>query len=112
MMIKRGSIRIFLIIGLCLNFIGCAPSSNEIVKPFADLQYGMTKQQMIALMGKPNTIEIYKKTDQTRVEFYIYANNYQSPPAMVPVCLINNKVVGWGKSFYEDHVSQDDIRIR
>ena len=32
----------------------------------------MTKQQMIDLLGKPDSIEIYKKTDLTRVEFYIY----------------------------------------
>ena len=102
----------FLIIGLCLSLIGCAQLPNKGEKPFVDPQYGMTKTQMIALLGEPESIEIYKKSDQTRVEYYIYVRKYQSFHAKVPVCLINKRVVGWGKSFYEDHVSQDDIRIK
>jgi hypothetical protein len=101
----------FLIIGLCLGFIGCA-HAPVIVKPFVDPQYGMTKLQMIALIGKPDSIEIYKKTDQTRVEFYMYERKYQSSQERVPVCLIGNKVVGWGKTYYEDHIAPDDIRIK
>jgi hypothetical protein len=72
----------------------------------------MTKLEMIDLLGKPDAIEIYKETNQTRKEFYIYHIEYQSSQEKVPVCLINNKVVGWGKTFYEDHVSEDDIRIK
>jgi len=97
--------------GLLLSLLGCA-STAKIVKPFVDPQYGMTKLEMIDLIGTPETIEIYKKSDQTRVEFYIYLRKYQSSQDKVPVCLINNKVVGWGKSFYEDHVSPDDTRIK
>jgi hypothetical protein len=102
----------FVIIGLCLSLIGCAHASNQIVKPFVEPQYGMTKQQMFDLLGKPGSVEVYKKSDQTRMEFYIYVRKYQSSQENVPVCLIDNKIVGWGKTFYEDHRSQDDIRIR
>jgi hypothetical protein len=104
--------RNFLIIGLCLSLLGCATSSERIVKPFVEPQYGMTKLQMIDLLGKPDSIEIYKKSDQTRVEFYIYVRKYGSSQDKVPVCLIEQKIVGWGKTFYEDHVSTDDIRIK
>src|ERR1700688_4476504 len=101
-----------LIIGLYLSFIGCAHTPDLIVKPFVVPQYGMTKLQMIDLLGKPDSIEIYKKPDHTRVEFYIYVKKYQSSQEFVPVCLIDKKVVGWGKTFYEDHVNLDDIRIK
>jgi len=104
--------RKFIIIGLCLSLIGCAETSSLNTKPFTDPQYGMTKAQMIALLGKPESIQIYKKTDETRVEFYIYARQYQSSQEKVPICLINNKIVGWGKTYYEDHIDQDDIRIK
>ena len=104
--------RIFLIIGLCLSFIGCAETSSQIEKPFVDPQYGMGKAQMIALLGRPESIQIYEKSDKSRVEFYIYVRQYQSSQEKVPVCLVDKKVVGWGKSFYEDHVSADDIRIK
>ena len=101
--------RNFLIIGLFLSFIGCAHVQE---KPFVEPQFGMTKQQMIDLLGQPENIEIYKKTDQTRVEFYMYVRKYQFSKTKVPVCLIDNKVVGWGKAFYEDHLSTDYIRIK
>ena len=91
--------------------MGCA-ASNYVYKPYVDPQYGLTKKQMIDLMGRPESIEVYKKTDETRVEFYIYVRRFQSSQLKVPVCLIDNKIVGWGKSYYEDHISADDVRIR
>jgi len=103
--------KIFVIAGICFSLIGCA-SSAKIVKPFVDPEYGMTKQKMIDLIGMPESIEIYKKLDETKVEFYIYVKQFQDSQLKVPVCLINNKVVGWGKTYYEDHVSQDDVRIK
>lgn len=111
MMIK-GRMRNLLMIGLCLSLVGCAFLPKAEVKPFVQPQYGMTKEQLIDLVGNPEEIEIYQKSDQTRLEFYIYVRKYHSSQAKVPVCLIDKKVVGWGKTFYEDHVSQDDIRIR
>ena len=72
----------------------------------------MTKMQMIDLLGKPDSIEIYKKTDLTRDRILYLCQDYQSSQEKVPVCLIDNKVVGWGKTFYEDHISPDDIRIK
>ena len=104
--------RNFLIISLCLSIIGCAQTSSQIVKSYVEPQYGMTRMQMFDLLGKPDTIEIYKKSDKTLVEFYIYVKKYQSSQLKVPVCVIDKKVVGWGKTFYEDHISTDDIRIK
>ena len=112
MMTKDLSMKNFLIIGLCLSFIGCVHGANQIAKPFVEPQYGMTKPQMIDLLGKPDSIEIYKKSDETRVEFYIYVRKYGSSQTKVPICLIDNKIVGWGKTYYEDHVSPDDIKIK
>ena len=72
----------------------------------------MTKAQMFDLLGKPDSVEIYKKIDLTNVEFYIYTQRYQSSAKRVPVCVVNNKVVGWGQNYYEDHISSDDTRIK
>ena len=102
----------FLIIGLSLSLVGCVTPSSNIVKPYTEPQYGMTKLQMLDLLGKPDSIEIYRKPDKTRVEFYMYVPNYDLPQDKVPVGLINNKVVGWGKTYYEDHVTSDDTRIK
>ena len=101
----------FLMIILCLGLMGCATANTQ-RKPFMEPQFGETKQQLIEMLGRPETIEIYQKPDKTRVEFYIYIRQYQSSQVKVPVCVINNRVVGWGKSFYEDHISMEDTRIK
>jgi outer membrane protein assembly factor BamE (lipoprotein component of BamABCDE complex) len=101
-----------LIISLAVILGGCAHTSKRVENGFIDLQYGMTKERMIALMGRPDTIEIYKKSDESRWEVYFYVRKYRASQLKVPVGLINNKVVGWGKTYYEDHVSANDIRIR
>ena len=111
-MIKGTNMRNFIGVAVLMFFIGCAHTEDLIEKPFVDPQYGMTKKEMTDLIGKPDSIQIYKKTDQTRVEFYIYIKRYPASQEKIPVCLINNKVVGWGKTFYEDHISVDDIRIK
>jgi len=102
----------FLIITLCLSLLGCASMSNKQQKPFVEPQLGQTRQQLMDMIGKPQTIEIYQRPDKTRIAFYIYVRKYQSSQEKVPVCLIDNKVVGWGRAFYEDHVSMEDIRIK
>lgn len=100
-----------LIVGLCLSLFGCA-SIPKPVKPFDQPRYGMTKQQLVDMFGEPDSIEIYQKSDKTRIEFDTYVRIYQSFQEKVPVCLVNKRVVGWGKSFYEDHFSTDDIKIK
>ena len=99
--------RRILIIILCLGIVGCAHVPKRNLKPFVEPHYGMTKPEMLDLLGTPDSIEIYKKIDLTRVEFYMYVRRYKSYQSKVPVCLINDKIVGWGKAYYEDHVSQD-----
>ena len=101
----------FLMVALCLSLMSCA-APKIIIKPFVEPQYGMTKTEMLDLLGTPERIEIYKKTDLTRVEFYFFVRKYQSSQEEVPICLIDKKIVGWGKTYYQDHVSQDDVRIK
>jgi len=101
----------FVIIALCLSLIGCS-SLPHMIKPYSDPQYGMTKKEMFEQLGRPESVEIYKKTNMSFVEFYIYDKKYGDSVEQVPIGVIDNKVVGWGKTFYEDHISQDDIRIK
>jgi hypothetical protein len=95
-----------------LTLIGCASSPEKMVKPFDEPQYGMSKQQLIGMFGKPDSVEIYQKPDKTRIEFDTYIRVFQTSEEKVPVCLMDNKVVGWGRTFYEDHFSTDYIKIR
>ena len=101
----------FLIVSLCISIIGCASGPIKQTGSVDVLQYGMPKGQMVNSIGKPDSIEIYKKSDDSRVEFYIYGRTPDSKDK-VPVCLIDNKVVGWGKTFYEDHLTPELTRIK
>ncbi|MBF0512280.1 MAG: DUF3192 domain-containing protein [Candidatus Omnitrophica bacterium] len=104
--------RYLLILCLFLSLSACAHLPPQKSEDFTSLHYGMTKMQLIDLLGGPDTLEVYKKSDETKVEFYIYAKTLKSSKEPMPVCLIDNKVVGWGKSYYEDHVNPTDVRIR
>ena len=84
----------FFLVGLCLCLIGCAHAPVVPIDPLAQPQYGMTKQQILDVMGKPDAIETYKKDESIKVEFYIYVRKYGASPYQIPVCLIDNKVVG------------------
>ena len=99
-------------ITLCIILTGCATSRPQAHSPFTQPQFGMTKKQLVDMFGLPDAIEIYQKPDKTRIEFDTYTREYESSEVKVPVCLINNRVAGWGKTYYEDHVSNDDTRIK
>jgi hypothetical protein len=105
--------RHFLIAVLCLNLMGCtAETSRSWSQPFTAPQYGMSKESLIDALGKPQLIETYKKRDNTLVVFYLYMRPGGTAYAKFPVCLINDQVAGWGKTYYEDHITEDMTKIR
>ena len=97
---------------LCFMFFGCAHEAIVIQKSYVDPQYGMTKLQLLDLVGKPESIQVYKRTDGSFLEFYMYTKHYQTSQTTIPVCLAGNKVVGWGESYFQDHISTDEVRIK
>lgn len=111
-MTKISCLRGILTLGLCLSLAGCSFFCERQTKAFVEPRYGMNRRQLIDLLGEPKEIEIYQKTDLTRLEFYIYVRKDQLSQSQVPVGLIDKKVVGWGKTYYDDQVNQDYIRIR
>jgi hypothetical protein len=64
------------------------------------LYVGMTRDEVIATMGKPQIREAYGKT-----EFLIYRTDLPVGTQTVdftPVALVNGKVTGWGRKPYDD----------
>lgn len=64
------------------------------------LQVGMTRDQVIGTMGKPQIRETYGKT-----EFLIYRTDFPVSTGkadFTPVAIVNGKVTGWGRDFYDD----------
>ena len=92
---------------------GCVQTTAlQMSKPFTEPSFGMSKDELLALLGKPQELHIYKKKDESLVEFDTYLWQNGDVKESVPICIINKKVVGWGKSYYEDHFDSDDIKIK
>ena len=79
------------------------------------LERGMTTEQTIALMGQPNFSEMSQTEDGTnqRVLYYwtTYNWTFQHPAieASTPVVFVDNKLVGYGVSYFDD-TQKVDIR--
>lgn len=99
---------IFLVM-LVLVGVGCASERAYITR--MNLSPGMAKKTVLDTMGKPQQWEIYEKYNKVRVEYLFYPNfnNYEEK---TPLCFIDGKLVGWGNTYYQDHVSTDDKRIK
>jgi hypothetical protein len=64
------------------------------------LHVGMTRDDVIATMGKPQIREAYGKT-----EFLIYRTDFPVGTQTVdftPVALVNARVTGWGRNIYDE----------
>jgi Protein of unknown function (DUF3192) len=64
------------------------------------LQVGMTRDEVIATMGKPQIREAYGRT-----EFLIYRTDFPVSTGkadFTPIGIVNGKVTGWGRDFYDE----------
>ena len=64
------------------------------------LQVGMTREDVIATMGKPQIREAYGRT-----EFLIYRTDLPVSAGkadFTPVALVGGKVTGWGRDLYDE----------
>ena len=102
--------KIFTAIIVCLTIFGCA-HALPVDRTKVTLELGMTKQQVLAAMGRPEWREVYKELDGTMREWLIYAK-YQRYEDKTPIGFLNNKVIGWGKAFYKDEISKGYLRIK
>ena len=109
-----------LVLALLIN--GCASNSmmpwgiekarNNLMK----LEIGMSKQEVIEIMGMPYNREAYSTPDGP-LDFLIYLTKYTYSGSIpdsdtTPVCLLNGKVTGWGRNFYENQKQKYEIEIK
>jgi outer membrane protein assembly factor BamE (lipoprotein component of BamABCDE complex) len=72
------------------------------------VQIGMSRDEVVALMGQPQKRETYGKT-----EFLIYQTN--EPGNFTPIGIVDGKVVGWGRNYYDNAVYSNvkaDVTVR
>jgi hypothetical protein len=72
------------------------------------LAVGMTKEEVIAIMGTP-----HKREAIGRHEFLLYRTETygDGDRSFTPVVIVDGRLTGWGRNFYDD-VRRADLTIR
>jgi len=100
---------------------GCAASLmpwgiSETRARLAKLEVGMTKSEVVTLLGQPYNREVFPGENGETYEYLIYITQYTDSGAIpdtdkTPVCLVNGRVIGWGRNFY-DRTKRYEVEIR
>ena len=106
---KRAIIFVFLSLFL---FAGCYSAKRNVVNS-AKLRVGMTKAQVLKVMGEPEKNEVFHRPDAW---FYYYETNwvdgFVTEDECFPVIFENGKVVGFGNEFYTRYRVERRTKIR
>jgi len=91
--------------------VGCSSIEMRVDKNnanMANLSIGMTKAQVIEVMGPAGKTEGYATKSGGFMEFMFYLSMWNGTGVgdqqWTPVCLIDGKVKGWGRNFYDDTI--------
>jgi len=94
--------------------LGCEGwQSGSHTRALMKVQVGMSRDEVIALMGQPQKREAYGKT-----EFLIYRTDFAGTGEaenFTPIAIADGKVVGWGRNYYDNAVYskvQPDVTVR
>ena len=105
MMERRRSARLLIgAMSLAAILAGCAPASRQMdsmdnKNAVETLAVGMSRDELVALMGKPAKRENYGS-----MHFYIYETSYlafREKDRYTPVAVVNGKVAGWGRDYHD-----------
>lgn len=107
------------VLAILLN--GCVTSTmpwdiNRARNNLMKLELGMSKQEVINVMGSPYNREAYMTPDGN-VDFWIYLTKYTDSGSIpdsdtTPICFVNGKVTGWGRNFYEQQKKRYEVEIK
>lgn len=69
------------------------------------LEMGMTKKEVIGIMGKPYAVEASRDQDGAVVEYLIYWTQWTCSGPIpdsdkTPICLVDGKCAGWGQEYF------------
>ena len=90
-------------------FIGCADINRDNLNK---LEVGMTKGQVLEIMGKP-----YRREAEGSREWLLYETKAQrgylwtESDYLTPLLIEDGKLVGWGKNFWVTKEQKYDVKI-
>lgn len=116
-------IKVINLLVLVVFLNGCVSSSTmpwgieRTRKNLMKLELGMSKQEVIDIMGSPYNREAYVTPDGQSLEFLIYLTKYTYSGSIpdtdtTPICFLNGKVTGWGRNFYISEKQRYEIEIK
>ena len=94
------------------SMIGCADGIMRRGKEAArnlsrlnELKIGMTKNEVVTLMGQPSKTEAYEIQGKN-LEFWLYLTKYERPysapnPEYTPLAFEGDILIGWGMDYYD-----------
>ena len=104
-MMKRAFICAAVIFSLALC-VGCSTpwgTASDNIEHSRELRVGMTKNEVLAVMGEPIRDESFCKPD---LWYYyidtVWFDGLVTEDECMPLVLENGKLVGWGNDFYVD----------
>ena len=76
------------------------------------LTVGMTKDQVLEVMGPAGKVEAYTTKSGGVIEFLMYRTLVDAASRFeviqdrhwTPICIVDGKVEGWGQNFYDDTI--------
>lgn len=86
---------------------GCACDINR--ENLNKLQVGMTKAQILEIMGKP-----YRREAQGQDEWLLYeteTNTWTESDWLTPLLIEDGKLVGWGKNYWTTIEQRYEVKI-
>ena len=106
-----------LLLAMAVVLVGCSSPINGIVKNnnanMQKLSLGMSKAQVLETMGPADKTEAYESKTGGTMEFLMYRTmvHYmtefepdKSTKHWTPICIIDGKLKGWGRNFYDDTI--------
>jgi len=78
-------------------------------KKMLSIQPGMSKAQVIAVLGGPNSREVIPDNEGQPIEFLQYQTRFTGDAIMfapqdsdmTPFMFINDRLIGWGRNYYD-----------
>ena len=75
------------------------------------LEIGMTKTEVIDVMGPPYKREVYDRTEWLSYHTEIHHFGANSENNYTPICIEDNKLIGWGRNYYQSKVHKFDVKL-
>ena len=95
---------------------GCASykEAKKAQQDFEQIKLGMTKGEVVNLMGMPSEQEILVLEGGSTVEMLQFDTDYKfGVPLLgrrkIPVCLQEDEVIGWGDKFYKNKKRESEL---